>query len=209
MAIRRVIFVILLMFLSGCIKSSIQSFTDPDYKNVKFAKLIIDTTALSDLSRAKATKIVLERLKESHIDAIDINDILVPTRTYDKNEAEKLIAASGYSSLITFKVTGDTSNTYVSGIYSYTNASGYAYGNYGQVTGTTSSIPIVSSEGETAVLAVIYDLKNNHKAWQATVNTEASGTAFVGNVTAIAESVMGSIIDRLKEEGHLQDITTK
>ena len=209
MAIRRVIFVILLMFLSGCIKSSIQSFTDPDYKNVKFTKLIIDTTALSDLSRAKATKIVLERLKESHIDAIDINDILVPTRTYDKNEAEKLIAASGYSSLITFKVTGDTSNTYVSGIYSYTNASGYAYGNYGQVTGTTTSIPIVSSEGETAVLAVIYDLKNNHKAWQATVITEAQGTAFVGNVNAIAQSAIGSIIDRLKEEGHLQDTTTK
>ena len=209
MAIRRVIFVILLMFLSGCIKSSIQSFTDPDYKNVKFTKLIIDTTALSDLSRAKATKIVLEILKESHIDAIDINDILVPTRTYDKNEAEKLIAASGYSSLITFKVTGDTSNTYVSGIYSYTNASGYAYGNYGQVTGTTTSIPIVSSEGETAVLAVIYDLKNNHKAWQATVITEAQGTAFVGNVNAIAQSAIGSIIDRLKEEGHLQDTTTK
>ena len=209
MTIRKVIFAALLIMLSACIKSSIQSFTDPDYKNAIFNKFIVDTTALSDLSRAKATKIVLERLKESHIDAIDINDILVPTRTYDKNEAEKLIAASGYSSLITFKVTGDTSNTYVSGIYSYTNASGYAYGNYGQVTGTTTSIPIVSSEGETAVLAVIYDLKNNRKAWQATVITEAQGTAFVGNVNAIAQSAIGSIIDRLKEEGHLQDTTTK
>ena len=209
MVLRKVIFATLLIMLSACIQSSIQSFTDPDYKNVKFNKLIIDTTALSDLSRAKATKIVIERLKESHIEAIDINDILVPTRTYDKSEAEKLIAASGYNNLITFKVTGDTSNTYVSGIYSYTNANGYAYGNYGQVTGTTTSIPIVSSEGETAVLAVIYDLKNNHKAWQATVITEASGTAFVGNVNAIAQSVMGSIIDRLKEEGHLETITTK
>ena len=55
----------------------------------------------------------------------------------------------------------------------------------------------------------IYDLNNNRKAWQATVITEAQGTAFVGNIDAIAQSAIGSIIDRLKEEGHFQDITTK
>jgi len=209
MNLKKALLVVLFLILTACIKSSIQSFTDPDYKNAKFDKLIIDTTALSDLSRAKATKIVLERLKEAKIDAVDINDILVPTRTYSPQEAAKLLSESGYKNLITFKVTGDTSNTYVAGVYSYTNANASVYGNYAQGTATTTSIPIVSSEGETAVLAVVYDLNNNRKAWQATVITEASGTAFVGNVDAIAQSVMGSIIDKLKEEGHLQDTTTK
>ena len=209
MVLRKVIFAALFILLSACIKSSIQSFTDPDYKNATFNKLIIDTTALSDLSRSKATKIVLERLKEVKIDAVDINDILVPTRTYSPEEAAKLLAGSGYKNLISFKVTADTSNTYVSSVYSYTSVNGSAYGNNVQGTATTTSIPIVSSQGQTAVLAVIYDLNNNRKAWQATVITEAQGTAFVGNVNAIAQSAIGSIIDRLKEEGHLQDTTTK
>ena len=209
MTIRKVIFAVLLIMLTACIKSSIQSFTDPDYKNAIFNKLIVDTTALSDLSRIKATKIALERLKEAKIDAIDINDILVPTRSYTPEEAAKLLADSGYKNLISFKVTADTSNTYVSSVYSYTSVNGSAYGNNVQGTATTTSIPIVSSEGQTAVLAVIYDLNNNRKAWQATVITEAQGTAFVGNVDAIAHSAIGSIIDRLKEEGHLQDTSTK
>jgi hypothetical protein len=62
--------------------------------------------------------------------------------------------------------------------------------------------PIVRAEGETSIQATMFDVKNGHKAWVASVATEAGGTFFVGNVDSIANSAIGKIIDQIKADGH-------
>ena len=198
---------VLLLFIASilvaaCIDSDIQSYTDPDYKDAKFTRLIVDTTGLSDKARIKATKILLERFKEAKYEVVDIRDIAPPTRTFTNEELAKLLSDSGFDYVFSVVVTGDSASSYVSGVYTYSNAYAHAYGNSASAYGNSYSTPIVSANGNTTVQANIYDAKNMKKAWQATVVTEASGRAFVGNVDAIANSVIGKVIDKLKEEGH-------
>ena len=196
-------FVILLVFtLTACIESEIQSFTDPDYQNSNFTKLIIDATSLPDTSKIEAEKVVIQRLKEANYDVIDIGQILPPTRTFTPDDARKLLAESGYDNILRITITGNDSNTYLAGIYTYTTANVSAYGNSAYGHANSYSTPIVASNGTTSIQAVIYDAKNGNKAWQATVVTKAQGTAFVGNVNSIANSVIGKIIDNLKADGH-------
>ena len=198
---KKIVFLLALL-LTACIESEIQSFTDPDYKNAKFTKLIIDTSSLPDTSKIEATNVVVQRLKEANYDVIDISQILPPTRTITPEDARKLLADSGYDNILKLSITGNESNTYLAGIYTYANANVTAYGNsaYGQA--NSYSAPIVASNGITSIQAIIYDAKNGNKAWQATVVTKAQGTVFVGNVNSIANSVMGKIIDNLKADGH-------
>jgi hypothetical protein len=210
----RNLLIVSILLLTACIQSEIQSFTDPDYKEAKFTRLIVDTTSLSDSARIGATRIVMQRLKEAHYDVIDINELLPPTRTINPEDAQKLLSESGYDYILRINVTGNDSSTYVAGIYSSTNAyattnaSATRFGNmasgqahtYGHA--DTYTTPIISSHGQTSLEAVIYDSKNMNKAWQATILTKAGGTAFVGNVNAIAHSAIGKIIDQLKEDSH-------
>lgn len=190
------------LLLTACIQSEIQSFTDPDYKDSKFTRLIVDTTSLPDSAKIDASNIIIQRLKEAHYDVVDINEILPPTRTINPEDAKKLLSDSGYDNILRITVTGDNSNTYVAGVYSHTNAYATAYGNSASGHADTYATPIISSHGQTSMQVVIYDAKNMNKAWQATILTKAQGTAFVGNVNAIAQSAIGKIIDQLKADGH-------
>lgn len=61
---------------------------------------------------------------------------------------------------------------------------------------------MVNAKGETSIQATMFDVKNGHKAWVASVASEASGTLFVGNVDSIANSAIGKIIDQIKLDGH-------
>lgn len=192
----------LLIFLSGCIESKIESFTDPDYKDLKFTKILVDLNAIPVTSRLKAGSIVMQRLKEAGYDAAPLTDILTPTRNYELVEARDKIASSGYEYVLVINVTGDTSSSALAGIYSYNTSNYNAYGNSVNSQGSTYTTPIIVSSGSTSLKATIYDVKTGNTAWQASILTEAGGTAFVGNINAIANSAMGSIIDRLKVDGH-------
>lgn len=194
--------ILTVLFISACIQSEIQSYTDPDYKEAKFTRLIIDTTSLSDRARIKATKIILERFKDAKYEVIDIRDLLPPTRTFTNEDMANVLSKSNYDYILNVIVTGDSASSYVSGIYIYSTASATAYGNNVSVNGSSVSTPIVSASGNTTIEANIYDARNFKKAWQGTVLTEARGTAFVGNIDAIANSIVGKIIDRLKAENH-------
>lgn len=198
----KILIILLSLLLTACIESEIQSFTDPDYKYAKFTKLIIDTTSLPDTSRLEAEKVVMQRLKEANYDVIDINQILPPTRTIANEEAIKLLSESGYNNILKLSITGSESNTYLAGVYTYANANVTNYGNSAYGHANSYSTPIIASHGTTSIQAVIYDAKNGNKAWQANIVNKAEGTAFVGNVNSIANSVIGKLIDNLKADGH-------
>ena len=200
---KKILIVILLgLFLAGCIASETQSFTDPDYKDAKFTKLIVNLNSLPVMSRMEAGKVIMARLKEAGYDAIPLTDILPPTRTFSLDEAKELVAASGYGFLLAISVQGDTASTSLAGIYSYSSGGASVNGNNVRGYSNTTTTPIIASKGQTAIKFVIFDVTKGTTAWDGTVITKASGTAFVGNVPSIAHSAVGSIIDRLKEEGH-------
>lgn len=190
------------LILSACIESKIESFTDPDYKEAKFTKIAVDLNSLPPTSRLKAGAVVMQRLKEAGYDAVPLTDILVPTRTYEPEQARELIASSGYQYVLAINVTGDNSNSSLVGFNSYNTSNYNVYGNNVNGQSRTYTTPIIAASGSTALKATIYDIKTGNTAWQASVLTEAGGTAFVGNTQAIAHSVMGSIIDKLKADGH-------
>lgn len=199
---KRLLLVCFMVFLCGCIKSEIQSFTDPDYQEVKFKRLVVDLTALSDSTRIVASKVVMQRLQEAGYEIVDINQVLPPTRKFTPEEAVKLLSESGYDNIMRIVVTGNQANSYVSGIYTYSNASVHAYGNHAYGNASSYSTPIVSAHSETSIQTFIYDSKNLKTAWQATINTTADGTMFAGDTQSIAHSVIGKIIDQLKIDNH-------
>jgi hypothetical protein len=193
---------LLALFLTSCIDSDIESFTDPDYLGVKFTRLIVDLNSIPDSAKLEASKQILKRLKDSNFDVVDINQLIPPTRNYTSENIQTLIASSGYDGVLRIIVTSDNAQRSVAGYMS--NSSGYAnytpngiYANSQSVT-----IPMVAAKGQTNTTTIIYDTKGLQIAWKANIATKASGTAFVGNVSSIANSVIGKVIDQLKADGH-------
>ncbi len=198
---RRFIFLLTLL-LTSCIESDIESYTDPDYKETKFTRFIVDLTSLPDTARIEASKEIFKRLRDNKFDVIDITQLIPPTRNYSIEEIKEALKNSGYDNILRFIVTSDRSKSEVAGYLNNTN--GYATLNGNSVYGHTQSIalPITSHVGQTTTTAFIYDANNLHTAWQANISTKASGKVYVGNVTAIASSVVGKVIDQLKADGH-------
>jgi hypothetical protein len=201
----KTISVLLLCFiLVACVESKIQSFTDPDYKEVKFTNVLVNLNSLPISSRLKVEKIVIQRLNEAGYKAILISDVLPPTREYANDEAISIVSNSGVEYMLAINVLEDTASTSLVGFNTYTYGNVYAVGNqaYANANANTVTTPVVDAKGETSIQATMFDVKNGHKAWVASVATEASGTLFVGNVDSIANSAIGKIIDQIKADGH-------
>jgi hypothetical protein len=193
---------LLALFLTSCIDSDIESFTDPDYVGVKFTRLLVDLNSIPDSAKLEASKQILKRLKDNNYEVMDINQFLPPTRSYSPDDIRAAIANSGYDSILRIIVTSDNASRSVAGYVN--NSTGYAnftpngiYGNSQSVT-----VPIVAAHGQTNTTTIVYDAKDLRVAWKANISTKASGTAFVGNVSSIANSVIGKAIDQLKADGH-------
>jgi hypothetical protein len=195
-------FSLLIFVLVACIESKIQSFTDPDYKEAKFTNVVVNLNSLPISSRLKVEKIVIQRLTEAGYKAILISDVLPPTREYANEEAISIVANSGVEYMLAINVLEDTASTSLAGFNTYTYGNVYAVGNQAYANANTVTTPVVHAKGETSIQAVMFDVKNGHKAWVASVATEARGTAFVGNVDSIANSAIGKIIDQIKLDGH-------
>lgn len=191
------------LLLSACIKSETESYTDPEYKEVKFQKVVLNLNSLPTATRIDAEKILIQRLQEAGFEAVRISDLLPPTRNYDPEEAKSILANSGVDFMLAINVLDNTSSTTLAGIHSFSNGSVSAYGNSAYANVNTTTIPIVASKGQTALRAIIFDVKTGQSAWVANTIIKASGTAFVGNVQAISHSAIGSLIDRLKADGHM------
>lgn len=188
--------------LAACVESKIQSFTDPDYKESKFTNVVVNLNSLPISSKLKVEKIVIQRLTEAGYKAVLISEILPPTREYANDEASSTIANSGVDYMLTINVLEDTANTSLAGFNTYSYGNVYAVGNQAYANANTITTPVVNAIGQTSIQAVIFDVKNGHKAWVASVATEAGGTLFVGNVDSIANSAIGKIIDQIKADGH-------
>jgi hypothetical protein len=203
MKTKTILLLLLASILSACIQSETESFTDPEYKAVKFQRIVLNLSSLPVATRIEAEKILIERLKEAGFEAVKISDLLPPTRNYDPEEARSIIANSGIDYMLAINVLDDTSSSSVAGIYSYGYGNASAYGNRAYANANTMAVPIVAAKGQTALRAIIFDVKTGQSAWVANMVVKASGTAFVGNVQAIAHSAIGSIIDKLKADGHM------
>jgi hypothetical protein len=193
---------LLSFILVACVEPKIQSFTDPDYKEAKFTNVVVNLNSLPISSRLKVEKIVIQRLTEAGYKAVLISEILPPTREYANDEASSTVANSGVDYMLAINVLENTSSSSLAGLNTYTYATAYAEGNQAYANANTVTTPIVRAEGETSIQATMFDVKNGHKAWVASVATEAGGTFFVGNVDSIANSAIGKIIDQIKADGH-------
>lgn len=190
-------------FLSACIQSETKSFTDPDYIEAKFTKLIVNLNALPPTTRIEAEKVVLPKLREAGLDAVMLSDVVPPTRSFTPEEAIEIIAQSGHEYMLTVRVLDSISSVSPATYYSYSYGSGTVNGNRVKANATTTSIPIIHSKGSTAMLLMIFDVKSGNTAWEASVLTKSSGTHYVGNEEEIARSAIGSIIEKLKTENHI------
>ncbi len=190
------------LFLTSCVESDIESYTDPDFRGVKFEKIIVDVTSLPDTARIEASKEIFKRLRDSKFEVVDITQILPPTRSYTLEEIKTALENSGYENILRIIVTSDRSKSEFTGYLN--NAKGHASFDGNNIYGHSQSfsMPITSHVGQTTTTAFIYDTKSLRIAWQANISTKASGKVFVGNVTAIASSVVGKVIDQLKTDGH-------
>ena len=200
--IKRITFLLLSFILVACVESKIQSFTDPDYKDAKFRKVVVNLNSLPISTRLKVEKIVIQRLTEAGYSPVLILDILPPTREYTNDEANSIVANSGVEYMLAINVLENTSSSSLAGFNTYTYGNVYAVGNQASANANTVTTPVVHAEGETSIQATMFDVKNGHKAWVASVATETSGTLFVGNIDSIANSAIEKIIDQIKVDGH-------
>lgn len=192
----------LTLLLSACIESEIQSFTDPDYKEAKFSKIILDTSSLSDDVRMEATKEIMKRMRDANYDVVDITQVILPTRSYSPEQIREAIKSSGYDNVLRFVVTSDKSKSEFAGFYNTGSTTAYGSGNNVYATSNSVAIPLTSHRGQTTTTAYVYDASNLRVCWQANISTKAEGSAFVGNIQAIASNVTGKVIDQWKIDGH-------
>jgi hypothetical protein len=201
--IKTLVLIMLSIILTACIQSEIQSFTDPDYKEAKFTKLVVNLNSLPISSRLEVEKIVIKRLTDAGYQAVLISDLLPPTRNYQNDEAISIVANSGVDFMLAINVLENTSSSSLVGFNNYTYGNAYVSGNQAYAHVNTVSTPVVSAKGQTSIQATMFDVKNGNRAWIASVSTQARGTVFVGNVDSIANSAIGKIIDQIKADGHI------
>ncbi len=185
---------ILVIGITGCTNSSIDSMVDPELVNIKYDRLLV----FSPFEDFKLRKNVEDNIAEHlETEVFKSYELFPPTREYSQNDMQKKLKELGISGLLTIVVTGADYNS----SYYTTSKQGNTtvYGNslyYTETGGQTYKYdkPIVSLE------AKILDINYGIFSWISSV--ESSGGAVFDLMDMV--SVSGETINKqLKEDGKI------
>lgn len=195
---------IFLCFIISCarVRTDLTSVKDPISTNTNIRNLVV-YAAFSDIeTRQEVESGIASKLSEHAIEAIPSMQILLPTRTYTKEEISSVLEKNHIDSPLTVVLTDAYSTqTYIPQI-STSHGQGTISGNAIDFSSTTYhtggfylSKPIVR------FTLKLFDLKQGSIVWIASTLTR--GNAFA-NLNKLIDSLSSTAVEKLQEEGFIR-----
>lgn len=166
------------LFLSSCLSFferpvNIDTFTDPEYRNKKFRKLLINFTSENFKVRQKIELKAQASFINENLLCFVYHELFYPTRTYNEDEQIEIMKKSGIDGVINIE---------------------YSYFEYEDVPNETGSI---DKKPYMHISFSLVDINNGKKAWIADVTN--GGNAFE-DLEDIEKEIYRSIARKLLAE---------
>ena len=192
---------LVMVLISGCTHTTVNSFVDPEYRFAKFSRLMV-YMPYSDIGLRQSSELKeVSVLSELGVKGVPSYEILVPTRTYSAEQVTELLTAHGIDGVLEFRVLdAQLQQSYVPPTTS-TSGTVYVLGNtydYHQSTQTYGVYFIQSPMVQFEVS--LYDAQNGKKAWIAQLNSH--GIAF-STFEDLIDAVSSKVIKKLDQDGLL------
>jgi hypothetical protein len=178
--------------------TDIESFTDPDFVGFMPKKVVV-LVASDDLNVARLVETpLIEALAERGVEAHSGLDLFPPTRPIESYDMHGMLKARGIDSAILIAPSGRSTGSYQGPSTATTNISG----NTATTTVTPQVIQTSDASFEARLLALGDVPETTRVAWQAQIQTSASGWIFVSK-KGDAKGAVRAITRALSEDGHL------
>ena len=195
---KQILFALIIIYLSGCAWTTLNTIKNPDFFQVKFRKLLV-VAPFSDIGLRKQTESAfIAQFNLSGINAISSIEIIPPVKNYDEQELLSILKQNNIDGVLVIALQDYwSSQTYIpKSSLSRGSASLYGnslyYRNYTQEHGGYYiSKPRVKFEIR------LFDSRSGKVAWLATSFTR--GNAFA-NYNTLANSLAQEVVKRLREE---------
>ena len=201
-------FATILLFGSGCAKTEMHSFVDPEFRGRSYHDIIVAVQLDKLDQRDDAESIFVRKLASPTLKCRRALDVIPPTRQYDDAELKKALSQSDADGLLLVRMTQyyedevyvpPSSTTYTSGNLS---ANTYYYGKqantYGRVNSTSHTY---TTGGQTYRLprvrheAQLWDVTSGKMAWIGGTFTSGNAYARFGNLmTSLAGEVQATLV---------------
>lgn len=201
------VFIGLYIFMvTSCVSTKVTSMKDPSHNGVQFKSiLVISSHSHADIMQAFEDSMVKE-LRESGISAVANHVVLPPLREYSDDEKRATYRKNNIDGYIIISPKGvNTATVYVP---TYSKTSANVSGGKNSVTGESSTVTYQGGERQVTTgantQAKLFNIDNGNPVWQGDAKTNINNK-FAG-ITDIINSFCSNIVERLQEDGMIQNV---
>jgi hypothetical protein len=179
-----------------------ESFTDPDYTDFKPSIVMISVLSNNVEIREAIEQRLTRDLSKRGIKVFDESDLFPPTRNWDADQRAEILSKHNVDAIIVVGIGSSSHDVSQIAANTFTSGSVYGYGNSATVTGTSTTVPIVSAKSKSSFSAALIDAKNGRTAWITDIFTKAGGLLFAGGKKD-AKAAANALVKGLAKDGHL------
>lgn len=190
----------LLLFITGCISTNMESVVDPRYKNNFLVKrMIVKGVNLSLIDESQMINALKKAASEYNVSVINSQEVFLNTSESTSTEVLQIAQKHSADAILCFFMRKGASSRYL-GNYAHTQIS--SYGNY--ATATTFFGPGIYSERRKIDIAfTMIDAKTGETIWIADGNSFGDEDDFV-DFSDLADDISRKVFSMLAEKGLLR-----
>jgi hypothetical protein len=199
------------LWVTGCSKTNLTSFIDPDFKNTTYNKLMV-FAIIDDLEmRSKFEKAIVEQFTLNKINAIASIDVFPPTREIKSEELPIILESNQIDGVLQFTIIDANAATKRTQGQTFTTGSGSTYGNNIYYNSSTYSTSYDFNTANLSYELKILDVKSAKIAWMASGTTSGSDEASIKKLTIdeLIRSFAKGLILKLQEDKMVPGTTEK
>lgn len=200
----------LLLLSTGCARTRITSFVDPDFRDTRYENVLVLAQHRELSQRRSVEEAFVKQLREAGVPARSALEVMPPTRAYTEDELKAMVDREGVDGVLEVTLLDawevqyyvpPTVRTYDDrrllawrfGPHGYGGRTAWAVGE----TTTFVSGGYYTTEPQAEHRLVLYDVPSRRTAWLATTLTAGTSTS---DVEEIAESMAKAAVKQLLVE---------
>ena len=204
------LFALVGMLVSACVTTSVKGYSDTDFKDYKFRKVMVRAPNVNFSFGALLETSMVKELKLAGIPAESFLQTFPPTREWRNDEVNSKLLTTGYDSIMYINLVDSESSTQTAGYMNSGSANTYGnvsvYGNQATYSGNTTyrgtTTPIVAFKRNTSTRVQVFDTRTAKIVWIGDAATKAGGAVFMGD-EATSDDIAKAIVTALKEARHI------
>jgi hypothetical protein len=186
--------------LTGCAKTDMTGFVDPQYKNYHVSHVVVRVKGANLDNTLNAEQEFANQLTARQVKVTKFSDIIPPTRSYSPSQETALLRKTGADSLLTVEITGkDTTETYIPPTFhpgqsttQINQIGSMAYATTYTSPGFTTGGYVVSSS-VLNTLSTLVDLKNGRQIWRGEGSSSGDEISSISLLLSAGEAAINDL----------------